>query len=89
MERHFHARLRLVAAFLLLSFCVVFASGQAWAGEALVGDVTPWRNAHFVVAAYGAVWLGTVLYILHLLRRIAALERDIARLQADQKRTSS
>ncbi len=89
MERHSHARLRPEAVFLLLCVSVAFASGQAWAGDALMGDVTPWKNAHFVAAAYGAVWFGTVLYILHLLRRIASLERDISRLQAERKRTSS
>ncbi|HPU86101.1 MAG TPA: CcmD family protein [Candidatus Latescibacteria bacterium] len=89
MENHACARLRPAFVFLVLFSCILFASGQAWAGDTLVGDVSPWKNAHFVVAAYGAVWLGAVLYILHLLRRIGALERDIARLRAERERVSS
>ena len=36
----------------------------------------------YVAAAYGLVWAGTFLYLLHLARRERTLEREIKELRA-------
>jgi CcmD family protein len=55
----------------------VSAFAQTTVGNALGGAISPWRSAHFVLAAYAAVWIAVVLYIWHLRSTIAEIIRDI------------
>jgi len=50
-------------------------------GAILAGAASPWRNAHFVLYAYGAVWVGLALYLWRLASLARRLSREIDRLE--------
>lgn len=47
-----------------------------------MADFMGFKNAVFLVAAYGAFWLGTFLYVFTLNQRQRSLEKDIEALEA-------
>ena len=83
--RYAHIRLVLVAC-LVVGLTIATAIAQpntgASGGDILAGAVSPWRNAHFVLYAYGAVWGGLALYVWRLASLARRLGRDIDRLEA-------
>lgn len=52
------------------------------AGAVIAGQVSPWRNAQFVLYAYGAVWVGLALYLWRLAGLARRLSREVSRLEA-------
>lgn len=47
-----------------------------------MSDLMGFKNAIFLVAAYGVFWLGTFIYVLTLSLRQRNLERDLEVLEA-------
>ena len=47
-----------------------------------MSDLMGFKNAIFLVAAYGVFWLGTFIYVLTMAARQRNLERDIEALEA-------
>ena len=47
-----------------------------------MSDLMGFKNAIFLVAAYGVFWLGTFLYIFMLNQRQRNLEKDLEALEA-------
>jgi CcmD family protein len=47
-----------------------------------MSDLMNFKNAIFLVAAYGVFWLGTFLYVLTLNLRQRNLEKDLDALEA-------
>ena len=47
-----------------------------------MSDLMGFKNAIFLVAAYGVFWLGTFVYVLMLSQRQRNLEKDIQALEA-------
>ncbi len=45
-------------------------------------DFMSFKNAIFLVAAYGVFWLGTFIYVLTLVQRQRNLEKDLEVLES-------
>ncbi len=50
-------------------------------GAVIAGKLSPWRHAHFVLYAYGAIWGGLVLYLVRLSRLMRGLDDEVRRLR--------
>ena len=46
-----------------------------------MSDLMGFKNAIFLVAAYGIFWLGTFIYVLTMLARQRNLEKDVEALE--------
>ena len=65
----------------LLLVGVAFAqAGPAPAGDVIAGDVSPWKSAHFVLYAYGAILVGIVAYVWRLAGMASRLRREAGEL---------
>jgi len=53
----------------------------AWHGAVIAGQPSPWRNAHFVLLAYGAIVVGIILYLWRLASFAGRLKRDVQTLE--------
>jgi CcmD family protein len=60
-------------------FCTVSVAQPG--GDIVAGQISPWRNAHFVILAYGAVWVGLALYVLRLAMLARSLRRELSALE--------
>ncbi len=49
-------------------------------------DFMTFKNAIFLVAAYGVFWLGTFVYVLTLVQRQRNLDKDLDALEAIVKK---
>jgi|GEM_PF-1188414 len=65
---------------LLVVGCVA-ATALAQPGDTIAQQTSPWRNAHFVLYAYGAVWVGLVLYVWRLASLARRLDREVRKLE--------
>ena len=69
---------RLFVAILAILLAVGAASAQSTgSGDLIAGQASPWRNAHFVILAYGAIWGILVLYLLRLRGMVKALAEEV------------
>ena len=50
--------------------------------EESVSDLMGFKNAIFLVVAYGVFWMGTFLYILTMSQRQRNLEKDLEALES-------
>lgn len=69
----------LVTLVSVLAFCSISYAQPS--GDIIAGQISPWRNAHFVIIAYGAVWAGLALYVLRLAMLARSLSRELSALQ--------
>ena len=47
-----------------------------------MADLMGFKNAIFLVAAYGVFWLGTFIYVFTLVQRQRNLEKDLEALES-------
>ncbi len=52
-------------------------SAAAHAGDVIAGQQSPWASAHFVLAAYSAILIGVVLYVLRLAGMANRIRREM------------
>ena len=68
--------------YILLIVSGLLVAGVAYAqsvgsGDLVAGQISPWRNARFVILAYGVIWGILVLYLLRLRGMVKALVEDV------------
>jgi hypothetical protein len=73
------ARPAAIAAVLIL---VLVLAGMAAAqvapgGDIIAGQPSPWKSAHYVIAAYGAILAGLVLYLWRLSGLARRIDSDL------------
>ena len=73
----------LIAGSVLLQSGVALAANAATVatGDVIAGQPSPWGSAHFVLAAYTAILVGLVLYVLRLSSMARGIRRDMEALR--------
>ena len=81
-----------LVAVAVLAVCSTVAlaqqAGASAAGDFIAGQTSPWRSAHFVLYAYGAVWVGLALYVWRLAGLARRLGRELEHLEGAMKARS-